>query len=359
VFFKTVYALTRHVVRRSLALVDRDALIRELLAEIIVLRHRLQVETRGGGHRPKLHRPDRLFFATFSGVLPRWRWGAFGYSPKTLLRWHRELVAAKWTFKRKRMGRPPVDPELASLIVSMAKDSSDWGCYRVKGELQGLGFRVGVTTIRRILRRAGVPPAPRRDGPTWSEFLRSQAEGILACDLFTVETVFLRTLYVLVFIEIGSRRLRFSVSTEHPTGVFLTQQARNLYMEEEEAPNVRFLIRDRDSKYTRSFDDVFISEGARVIKTPIRAPNANAFSERSIGTTHREVTDRILILGPRHLNQMLRGFARHYNSHRPHQGIDLRAPDTIGTTPSPVPISRIQRRRVVGGLISEYYSRAA
>lgn len=355
--FQAAYTLTRHLVRRSLALVDRDALIQELLAEIMVLRHRLAVETRSAP-RPKLHRRDRLFFATLSGVLPRKRWGAFGFSPKTLLRWHRELVAAKWTFKRKRMGRPPIDPELAALIVSMAKNSSDWGCYRVKGELQGLGIRVGVTTIRRILRQAGVPPAPRRDGPTWSEFLRSQAEAILACDLFTVETVFLRTLYVLVFIEIGSRRLRFSASTEHPGGVFCTQQARNLYMDKE-APNVRFLIRDRDSKYIRSFDDVFETEGARVIKIPIRAPNANAFSERSIGTIRREVTDRILILGPRHLNLILRGFAEHYNSHRPHQGIDLQAPDRIGETPAVAPPGQIRRRRAVGGLISEYYSRAA
>jgi len=357
VIFKNVYFLARHFVRRALALVDRDALMRELLAENMVLRHRLAIVTRGAP-RPKLHRRDRLFFASMSSELPRRRWGAFGLSPKTIIRWHRELVAAMWTFKHKRIGRPPIDPELAALIIKMAKNSSDWGCYRVKGELQGLGYRVGVTTIRRILRRAGVPPAPRRDGPTWAEFLRAQADAILACDFFTVETVFLRSLYVLAYIEIGSRRLRFSVSTEHPDGMFCTQQARNLYMSEDLA-NIRFLVRDRDSKYIRSFDDVFRAEGVRVIKTPIQAPNANAFAERSIGTIRREVTDKILIWGRGHLNQVLAGFAEHYNSHRSHQGIELFAPDTIGTAPSPVPISEIRRRRVVGGLINEYYARAA
>ena len=355
--FKNAYLLARHLLRRLLALVDRDTLIQELVAENMVLRHRLAVETRGAP-RPKLGRRDRLFFATLSREVPRKRWGAFGFSPKTVLRWHRELVAAKWTFRHKRMGRPPIDPELAALIVKMAKNSSDWGCYRVRGELQGLGIRVGVTTIRRILRRAGVPPAPRRDGPTWAEFLRAQADVILACDFFTVETVFLRTLYVLVYIEIGSRRLRFSVATEHPGGLFCTQQARELSMSGD-LDDISFLIRDRDSKYIRSFDDVFRAEGIRVIKTPIKAPNANAFAERSIGTIRREVTDRILILGRRHLDLVLGGFAHHYNSHRPHQGIDLFAPETIGTARSPVPIADIRRRRVVGGLIHEYYARAA
>ena len=355
--FKVLYALVRQLTRRLLRLVDRETLIRELTAENMAYRQRILILERTNP-RPKLRRKDRLFFTALSRDLPRHRWVVFGFSPKTIVRWHRELVAAKWTYKRNRMGRPPIDPELAALIIRMAKNSSDWGCYRVKGELQGLGIRVGVTTIRRILRRAGVPPAPRRDGPTWAEFLRAQADGILACDLFCVETVFLRTLYVLVYIEIGSRRLRFSLSTEHPDGAFLAQQVRNLYMQED-LEHVRFLIRDRDSKFTAAFDEVFRTQGARVIRTPIRAPNANAFSERSIRTIRHEVTDRVLILGERHLDRVLRGFARHYNSHRPHQGIDLCAPDTIGTTPSPVQISEIRRRRVLGGLISEYHARAA
>jgi len=240
----------------------------------------------------------------------------------------------------------------------MAKNSSDWGCYRVKGELQGLGHRVGVSTIRRILRQARVPPAPRRGGPTWAEFLRAQADAIFAIDLFTVETVFLRTLYVLLYIEVGSRRLRFSPSTPSPDGAFLAQQARNRAMAGDLDP-FRSLIRDRDSKYCGVFDEVLRSEGLRVIRTPIRAPDANAFSERAIRTVKTEGTDRILVTGKRHLDRFLQGFERCYNFHRPHRGIDLHAPETVGATPKTVPLGRIERRRVLGGLTNEYHERAA
>jgi putative transposase len=173
-----------------------------------------------------------------------------------------------------------------------------------------------------------------------------------------VETVFLRTLYVLIFIEVGSRRLHFSASTSSPDTLFVTQQARNLYIEEE-APKVRFLIRDRDAKFARSFDEVFRTEGVHVIKTPIRAPNANAFAERLIRTIRAEVTDRALVLGPRHLDRLLRSFAAHYNAHRPHRGIYLQSPDTIGSVPEVASIADVRRRRVVGGLINEYRARAA
>jgi putative transposase len=353
VLFLIIYSL----LRRLVGFARPNALLQGVLAENMVLRHRLAVQTRGVP-RGKLCRRDRMFFAALSRILPRERWEVFSFSPQTLLRWHRELVAKKWTYKRKRVGRPPISPELCTLIIRMAKDSSDWGCYRVKGELQGLGIRVGVSTIRRILRKAGVPPAPRRDRPSWSEFLKAQADGILACDFFSVETVFLHTLYVLIFIEIGSRRLRFSLATTNPDSIFATQQARNLYMDED-PPSARLLIRDRDSKLSRAFDSVFNAEGVRVIKTPIRAPNANAFTERSIRTIRAEVTDRVLILGSRHLNRLLAGFAEHYNSHRPHRGIDLYAPETIGHVQSPVPIGDIEKRRILGGLINEYHGRAA
>lgn len=351
--FQIIYS----VFRRLLALAARDRLIQQLLAENMVLRHRLAVETRNAP-RPRLRRRDRLFFAALSRILPRERWAAFGFSPQTLLRWHRELVKAKWTFKKTRIGRPPIAPELRALVISMAKNSSDWGCYRVKGELQGLGIRIGVTTIRRILRAAGIGPAPRRDGPTWSEFLRAQADGILACDFFTVETVFLRTVYVLAFIEIGSRRLRFSLATSSPDGDFCAQQARNLAMDGV-LEDFEFLIRDRDAKFARSFDEVFKSEGVRVIKTPIRAPNANAFSERAILTIKTEVTDQVLILGLRHLDRLMAEYEEHYNSHRPHRGIDLASPETIGVTPEVENITDIRRRRSVSGLINEYHARAA
>jgi len=154
------------------------------------------------------------------------------------LRWHRELVKRKWTHKTRPVGRPSVDPKLANLIVRMAKDNPRWGYLRIKGECQKLGLRVSATTVKKVLLAAGLDPAPRRDGPSWSEFLRSQAEGILACDFFTVETVFLQTLYVLFFIEIGSRRLHVTTATRNPGTIFVTQQARNLCyaLDEREEP---------------------------------------------------------------------------------------------------------------------------
>ncbi|MEO8425252.1 MAG: integrase core domain-containing protein [Actinomycetota bacterium] len=223
---------------------------------------------------------------------------------------------------------------------------------RIKGELQGVGHRVGVTTIRTILRRARIDPAPRRDGPSWSEFLKAQAEGIMACDFFTVETVFLRTLYVLFFVELSTRRVRIAGVTSNPDAVWVTQQARNLSMADD-LDNVRHLIRDRDSKFTASFDEVFRSEGGHVILTPIRAPKANAFAERFVRTIRAEVFDLVLVLGRRHLLRLLEGYERHYNSHRPHRGIDLAAPDTLGLSPTPVPIRLIETREVLGGLINE------
>ncbi len=300
---------------------------------------------------------DRIFFAAAARMFPRTRWRSFPVQPATLLRWHRELVRRKWTFRHGRIGRSPLAPELVALIISMAKDNPRWGVYRIKGQLQGLGHRVGATTIRTILRRARIGPAPRRDGPNWSEFIRSQAESILACDLFTVETVFLRTLYVLFFIEVGSRRIHIRGVTRNPDSAWVTQQARNLFMTDA-LHGLSFLVRDRDAKYT-AFDEVFRTEGARVLKTPVRAPKANAFAERFVRTARTEVVDLTLVTGRRHLLRVLSAYERHYNSHRPHRGIDLAAPDTLHVAPIHVPAGRIRRRGVLGGMISEYHDVAA
>ena len=330
---------------------------REREAEILVLRHQLAVMKRRAG-RPRLRRLDRMILSAFARLVPRERWSCFIVSPETILRWHREIVARKWTLKHGRIGRPPLDPELVALIISMARENPRWGCMRIKGELQGLGHRVGATTIRTILRRAGINPAPRRDGPSWSEFLRAQAEGILACDFFCVETVLLRTLYVLFFIELGSRRIHIEGVTRNPDSAWVTQQARNLSITDE-LDGVCFLIRDRDSKFTASFDEVFKTEGATVIKTPIRAPKANAFAVRFVRTTRAEVLDHVLVTDRRHLLKLLQAYEDHFNSHRPHRGIDLASPDTRGISPTSVPTDRIERRRVVGSLISEYHGVAA
>jgi putative transposase len=298
--------------------------------------------------------------------LPRERWAAFIVTPATLMRWHQELVRRKWTYKRRRaLGRPPIDPETRALIVRMARENARWGCVRIKGELRGLGIVVSASTIRTILRRAGLGPAPRRGGPTWRQFLSAQAKGILACDFFTVETVFLKTLYVLVFMHIQTRRVLGVGVSANPNGTWVTQQARNLLMDVEgdtEIRRMRFLLRDRDAKYPRSFDAVFAAEGTRVVLTPYRTPQANGHIERLIGGVRREVLDHVLILGRRHLADVLREYVAHHNSHRPHRGLGLRRPHDIGRPipgPRPARPGAITRREILGGLIHEYHARVA
>jgi transposase InsO family protein len=330
--------------------------------EILVLRHQLRVLQRTSG-RPRLRTIDRVLLAAASRVLSRDRWVAFLVTPATLLRWHRELVRRKWTYRRSgRPGRPPIDPEVRALILRLARENPRWGCVRIEGELRKLGLRVSATTIRTLLRTARLGPAPRRTGQTWSQFLRAQAGAIIACDFFTVETAWLRTLYVLVFIELGSRRIHVSPSTAHPDAAWVTQQARNLVMDlDARASPVRFLIRDRDAKFSRGFDEVVRSEGARVIVTPIQVPNANAHAERVIETIRAECLDWTLILGRRHLDRTLRTYVEHYNRGRPHRALGLASPLAEASITVPVPVSPrdVRRRDLLGGLIHEYYRVAA
>jgi hypothetical protein len=211
VFFSLLYLLLRLVLQVPSPGEDRE---RELELELLVLRHELTVLRRKAG-RPQLRRSDKLFLTALSRLLPRERWSSFIVTPGRLLRWHRELVKRKWTRRTRPVGRPPLDPKLAALIVRMAKDNPRWGYLRIKGECQKLGLRVSATSVKKVLLGAGLDPAPRRDGPSWSAFLRSQAEGIIACDCFTVETAFLHTLYVLFFIEVGSRRVHITAATPH------------------------------------------------------------------------------------------------------------------------------------------------
>jgi putative transposase len=350
--FALLYAVLRRVIGSGHPSGDR-----ELEIEVVVLRHQVKVLSRKVG-RPKLRRIDKAFLAACSRVVPRHRWGSFIVAPCTLLRWHRELVRRKWTYKQKRLGRPPIDPALGALICRMARENPRWGYMRIKGECRKLGVSVAATTVKKVLRAAGLEPAPRRDGPSWSVFLRSQAEAAWACDFFSIETAFLRTLYVLFFIEVGSRRLHVSPSTRNPSGEFVAQQARNLAMDGG-LEGVAFLIRDRDSKYPRAFDEVFISEGARVIKTPVRAPRANAFAERFVRTVRHEVLDLTLVLGTRHMDRILWRYAEHYNAQRPHRGLGLRTPAGTFERPISPEVPGVRRIDVLSGLIHEYEPVAA
>ena len=251
-------------------------------------------------------------------------WDTFFVTPATLLRWHRHLIRRRWTYPHKRPGRPPTSNTIRALVLRLAAENSGWGYQRIAAELLGLGHDVSPSTDRNILIKAGLNPAPRRGGPTWTQFLTAQAHGILALDFLHIDTVVLTRIYVLFGIEHATRRVHILGLTQNPSAPWTLQQARNL-LTELRMP-VRLLIRDRDSKYTPAFDAVSESEGATIIKTPRRAPRANAICERWISTLRRECTDRLLIYGERHLQQVLAQYVAHYNQHRPHRARHRRPP---------------------------------
>jgi putative transposase len=296
-----------------LALLARSDPAKDL--ELMVLRHQLNV-LRRQVPRPRLEPTDRALLAAISRVLPRSRWSCFLVKPETLLRWHRRMVAGSWIFPRRGHGRPPLDDDFQQLIVRLAQENPRWGYQRIQGELLRLGVQVSATAIRTTLRRHRLDPAPRPASTTWRAFLRQQAAGILACDFFTVDTIWLRRLYVLFFIELDTRRVHLAGVTATPTGSWVTQQARNVLLAlEEQSRRVRFLLRDRDAKFCRSFDDVFRAEGAEIVLTPVQAPTANAYAERWVGTVRAECLDWLLIVGRAHLEQALRVYVEHYNRH--------------------------------------------
>jgi hypothetical protein len=322
--------------------------------EILVLRHQLTVLHRQLP-RPRLEPADRALLAAISRVLPQARWSCFLVKPETLLRWHRRLVAGAWTYPRHGKGRPPLDQEVQQLIVRLARENPRWGYQRIKGELQRLGIRVSATAIRATLRRNRLDPAPRPTTTSWQAFLRQQAAGIVACDLFTIDTVWLRRLYVLFFIEVGTRRVHLAGVTANPNGGWVTQQARNLLLVlGERGRQLRFLLRDHDAKFSRSFDDVFGSEGAQVLLTPVQAPRANA--ERWVRTVRAECLDWLLIVSRGHLEQILRVYVAHYNRHRPHRALQLKAPDPAAgpTSVGEDQQGSVHRRDLLGGLLHEY-----
>ena len=323
-------------------------------AEILILRYQVAVLQRQV-KTPTLSWADRAILAALARLLSRahLRQLQLIVSPRTLLRWHADLVRRRWTYRHRAPGRPRTAQALRAL--EMARDNPSWGYRRIHGELTGLGYPLAASTVWKILNDAGIDPAPRRAGQTWRAFLAGQATTILAADFFHVDTVFLRRLYVLFFIEHGTRRVHLAGITTRPTGEWVTQQARNLLMNlEDHADGFKFLIRDRDAKFSAAFDAVLTAAGVRIIRTPVRAPRANAIAERWIASVRRECLDWMLIASERHLRLVLSEYIDHYNSHRPHQALRQSPPERRRHPPAPGANVRVLRRIRLGGLIREY-----
>jgi putative transposase len=334
--------------------------------EIVLLRHQLRVLQRRQP-RPSLARWERLTLALLATKLRHLTRDAqrclsrslLVVTPETALRWHRDLVRRKWSGRRhRRAGRRRTDATLEALIVRLARENPRWGYARIHGEALKLGHAVGRSTVRAILKRHGLPPAPRRrGGTTWRDFLAQHRDQFLACDFFTVETLFLQTIYVLFFLEVRTRRVHFAGCTAHPTAAWVTQQARNLAWSLQDGGHpCRFLIHDRDAKFPPAFDRVLAAEGLAIVRTPYRAPRANAYAERWVRSAREECLDHLFILGAAQLRRVLARYVAHYNHCRPHQGIGQGCPIAGATAPSHGPV---RRRAVLGGLINEYYREAA
>ncbi|GIH23651.1 hypothetical protein Aph01nite_19610 [Acrocarpospora phusangensis] len=353
------YMIVRRVLELIVVLVRSD---RSKDAELLVLRHENTV-LRRQVLRPRYEPAHRLWLSALSRLIPRPRWVAvFPVTPATLLRWHQLLVARKWTYSRRsRPGRPPTPEPVRKLILAMARDNPNWGHRRIQGELARLGHKIAYSTVWEILKAARIETAPQQSGPTWRQFLSAQAHHILACDFLTVDTLLLRRIYVLIFIEHGTRRLHIAGVTTHPNGAWVAQQARNLAADLGAGMDtLRYLIRDRDSKFTTAFNTVFEAEGIQTIVTPPGAPQANAICERLVGTLRREVLDRMLIYNQAHLHTVLKEYARHYNSHRPHQSLRQCPPDAPSDPPpvAGLDVRRVRRTPVLGGLINQYSNAA-
>jgi transposase len=318
-------------------------------AEILILRHQLAVLQRQQPRRPNLDWADRALIATLHGVIPEGRRHMLRLlvTPDTILRWHRDIARRRWTARsmRGKTGRPATRRNIRALVLRLARENPGWGYRRIHRELAGLGVKVAASTAWEIVKKAGIDPAPRRTGPTWPQFLRSQAEAILACDFFTVGLLDGTLVYVLAVIEHASIRIRILGVTLHPTGEWTAQQARNLIMDLGcQAHRVKFMIRDRGSNYTAAFNAVLTDAGIRTVLCSIRTPRMNAIAERWIGGCRRELLDRTLAWNQTHLRWILRQYETHHNGRRPHRSLNAAAP--LKPLPEPVDLEqyRIQDR---------------
>ncbi len=343
-----LYRLVRRVVE-FIRIRRMDALAKD--AEILLLRHQLAILRRQVA-RPRFSWTDRALVAALARLVPRERWATFLITPETILRWHRALIRRRWTYPHRRPGRTPLPETTVELILRLARENPRWGYLRIAGELKKLGVSVSKGSVANVLRRHGLPPAPRRIGPSWSEFLRAQAKGIVATDFFTVDTVLLRRYYVLFIIEVERRVVHLLGVTANPNGPWVTQVARNFCAELEEAGRwVRFLIHDRDTKFTTGFDHIFASMGAETILTPVHSPNANAFAERWVRTVREDCLDHVLVFSRGHLEKVLAEYVCHYNRGRPHRSLDLTPPHPAARAAN---AGEVHRHNLLGGVIHEY-----
>jgi len=329
--------------------------------ELLVLRHENAVLRR---QVARVHYTpfDRVWLAAVSWLLPRRRWAEiFAVTPATILSWHHRLVSRKWDYTaRRRLGRPSTASVIKKLVIRMATENPTWGHRRVQGELVRLGHRIAASTVWKILHDAGIDPAPRRSGPTWRQFLASQVQAVLAVDFVHVDTVLLRRIYALIAVEHGSRRAHLVGVSAHPTGTWTTQAARNLMMDlADRVSAIRFLLRDRDCRFTTPFDAVFTAERIRILTNLPGAPRANAICERMIGTLRRELLDRVLIVNERHLCRILTTYLQHFKAARPHRALERLTPAQAETQPPQVinlaDENQVRRRVILNGLTSEYH----
>jgi transposase len=344
---------------RLLPMSDRDK-----DAEILALRHQITVLQRQlGKERPRFYPSDRAFLAALLHRLPRDVLHRLRLlvRPDTVLRWHRDLLARRHAARSrpKRPGRPRTMHSTRALVLRLARENPSWGYRRLHGELLVLGIKVAASTVWEILQEAGIDPAPERACSTWADFLRSQADALLACDFFKAVTVTGARLYVLAVIEHANRRIRILGATAHPTATWVAQAAKNLVMDLEDAGyRARFLIRDRDGKFPALFNAVLEDAGIGVVLSGVRMPRMNSIMERWVQTCRRELLDRALIWNQQHLLHTLREFEQFYNGHRPHQGIanarplyplpaQVADPDKMGRLD-------IRRRDRLGGILHEY-----
>lgn len=330
--------------------------------EIIILRQQVRILQRKAKSPPRISDPERVILAILTHKISPSTKDArkqldqliMIFKPDTVLGWHRALVRRKWTFRRKgKLGRPEISSELEALVVRLAKENLGWGYDKIQGELIKLGYDLSATSVRNILKQHRISAASERSSSSWRSFLGHYKAQIPACDFFTVETIWLKTIYVLFFIELGTRRVHLAGWTTNPNATWVTQQARQLVWYLKDDPRqLAYLIHDNDKKFSSSFDTVFYAEGIKIIHTPFRAPRANAFAERWVRSIREECLDHILILNENHLGRVLKEYVEYYNHARPHQGIDQGFPVSgpIRNTRGPV-----HRRDILGGVIHDYF----